>query len=122
MRWRLIAALLLGSLGCGSDPESVDRYGLRGRVTDARDGRPVGGALVTFTSDALDVTEARSDEDGRYSMTALVAAGVEFGTLQAERDGFRASPRRSVYFDGTERTVDLQLERITSDSEDDDGE
>jgi hypothetical protein len=109
--------------GCGGDGEgSVDRFGLRGRVSDARSGKAIEGATVIFVSDALDVTDARSGDGGRYSMTAVVAAGVEFGTIRAERDGYRPSPERSVYFDGTERTVDLELERIESDSAGEDEE
>lgn len=109
--------------GCGADGQgSVDRFGLRGRVTDARSDKAIEGATVTFVSDALDVTTARSGDGGRYSMTAVVAAGVEFGTIAAERDGYRPSPERSVYFDGTERTVDLELERIESASAGEDDE
>ena len=91
------------------DESTVDRFALEGRVVDDSTGDGLSGAKVTFVSDTLDKTEARSDGDGRYSMNAKLAEGVTFGTLRAEHPGYRTSIDQTVYFDGTAREVDLRL-------------
>ncbi len=118
----LLSALALATLiGCASDDTSVvDRFALRGRVTDIRDGSSVGGARVRFLSDALDPSEATTNDDGRYEMTVVVAEGIDFGTLRVDRSGYLPSPALSVYFDGTERRIDVELE--PEPSEDDEEE
>jgi hypothetical protein len=42
-------------------------------------------------------------------MIVTVREGVRLGTLHAEHAGYTASAPQTVYFDGTQRTVELRL-------------
>lgn len=110
---------VLGVLGCltiaalaASCAEEVPggAYDLSGRVsvelTEGGAPMPLGGALVTFTSDTGHVHETTTGSDGRYEMQ--VFSDTPFGQVRAEADTYVPS-QRSVYFDNPERRIDLVL-------------
>jgi hypothetical protein len=109
----LLLALLLPLVACAGDDsdEPVSDFEIEGRVVDDLDGDPISGAEVIFVSDTLDETTTRTDGDGHYFMVTTVRVGVSYGTLHAEHPSFRDGAEQTVYFDGTTRTVDLQLRR-----------
>ncbi|MGD8862667.1 MAG: carboxypeptidase-like regulatory domain-containing protein [Myxococcales bacterium] len=108
-----VCCALSAALGCNTErAKVVSRYHLSGRVADAGSGHGVGGARVIFTSDTLDSISTRTGDAGRYELDAVAAAGVELGTLTVEHPGYRAPTPVSVYFDGTERSVDFELQPL----------
>jgi hypothetical protein len=110
--WRLLLVLLAcGAWSCAQDDGAsvAERFALEGRVLDDDTGHPISGAKLTFISDTLDRTETRSDGDGHYEMAPKLRAGVLFGTLRVEHEGYVTSPAQTVYFDGTARAVDVRL-------------
>ncbi len=78
-------------------------------MRDDLSSHPVSGAKVVFVSDTLDTTETHSDGNGHYVLEVTVREGVNFGTLQASLSGYQTSPKATVFFDGTARTVDMRL-------------
>jgi hypothetical protein len=115
--WLVAGCCAWSAIGCGADDAPVvSRYRVSGRVADARSGKGVEGARVIFTSDTLDVTSTRTGDAGRYSLDAVAAAGVELGTLTVEHPDYRMPAPRSIFFDGTERRVDVELQpRVSGD-------
>lgn len=112
----VLAIVILGLVGtsCGEDtPASA--YELTGRVTieltESGDPMPIGGALVTFTSDTGLAQDTQTGDDGRYEMSVL--SDSVFGQVRAEASGFETA-ERTVYFDGAERRIDLVLRPAAS--------
>ncbi len=103
-----VAALLCA---CGSKTEQaqLSEYTVSGVVTDDLTGAAIDGAQVIFEADTLEQTDAHSDGKGHYSMLVQVTEGERFGTLHASAHGYQDSTPQTVYFDGTERVVDLRL-------------
>ena len=95
--------------GCQQEAAATSEFALGGTVIDERSRAGIGAAQVTFTSDTLDETQATTDGEGRFSMVVSVSQNVRFGTLRVEREGYLNLSETTVYFDGTERTVELVL-------------
>lgn len=110
---RLGPLILLASLAlsaCAQDESSAEtERTIEGTVRDERSDRGISGARVEFTSDTLDRAETTSDSDGRFSLFVQVRDGVRFGTLEASHERYGDGTQQSVYFDGTELNIDLQL-------------
>ncbi len=108
-----VGALLWSCLAaaCSSDtqPGDTSNYAVDGTVVDDRNGHGIAGAKVTFISDALDEASGLSDGSGHYSLVAPVRDGVHFGTLRASAAGYQDSAVQSVYFDGSEHSIELRL-------------
>lgn len=91
----------------------LETYELSGRVTvlhetdEASSG--VAGARVVFVSDTLIVEETTADGSGRYRMR--VSTDHPFGQVRAEAEGFDPH-EETVYFDTTQRRVDIALRRM----------
>jgi len=112
----VLAIVILGLVvaSCGEDiPASA--YELSGRVsielTESGDPMPIGGALVTFTSDTGLAHDTTTADDGRYEMSVL--SDSVFGQVRAEAAGFETA-ERTVYFDGAERRIDLVLRPVAA--------
>ncbi|MCB9593458.1 MAG: carboxypeptidase regulatory-like domain-containing protein [Sandaracinaceae bacterium] len=105
----VLLAILLGACDGGAP---TDTFELSGRVSvlldTSEEGGPIEGATVTFTSDTLLTTEATTDGDGRYRMRVLT--DHPFGQVRASAAGFR-DHENTVYFDGPQRRVDIELRR-----------
>lgn len=81
---------------------------IRGRVTDAADGQPLPGVLVTARSAAGDTVSGRSGADGGYRIAPLLPGAY---TVMAELDGYRT--RRVANVDvplSATITLDLTLD------------
>lgn len=108
-RWSVVAFVLLASC---AEPLPLESYELSGHVTvlleSGDTGGPVANARVVFVSDTLIVEETTSDANGRYRMR--VETDHAFGQVRAEAAGFRPQ-EETVYFDTSQRRVDLALRR-----------
>jgi len=95
---------------CAEDESATEtERTIEGNVRDERSDRGISGAAVEFVSDTLDRAQTRSDSDGQFTLFVQVRDGVRFGTLEASHERYEDSASRSVYFDGTELNIDLQL-------------
>jgi hypothetical protein len=103
------------SWGCGGDADSSTReQEISGAVRDAQSGRGIADAVVELTSDALDSAETVSDRDGRFTIRLDVSEGVLFGHVSARHRDYEQAAASSVYFDGTERVLSIELRRKPS--------
>ncbi len=100
-----VTAALFATAGCGSDP-TTEAYNVSGYVTELGSGAPIRNATVTFTSDTLRTAETTTNGSGFYEM--VVETDTPFGQLRAEADGYDPA-EETVFFDGPERRVDLEL-------------
>lgn len=105
----LALALCLLGPAPGCQDESSDGGALHGRVRDAVSGKPIAGALVTYTSDTLVISSDRTDKNGRYDLP--VPEGNEQGRVRASKDGYEG-PSESVFFDAESLEIDLVLRRL----------
>ena len=106
----LLVGAALGVAACAdAGDEAKSAFTIEGTVRDEYTERGVVGAKVHFVSDTLDRAETTSEADGRFELTANVHDGVEFGTIQAERAGYAASRKWTVFFDDSEHRIDLVL-------------
>jgi len=103
--WLLIAVCACEEDGGGA----VDDRTIEGQVLDDYTERGVSGAKVTFVSDALDRAETTTQSDGSFELRVELTTGVLFGTLEASRDGYAASGKESVYFDGSAPRMELRV-------------
>jgi hypothetical protein len=88
------------------DVSPTELYELSGVVSDERTGDPISGARVVFTSDTLYTAETTTNGDGVYRF--IVETDHPFGQVRAEAGGYVPN-ERSVYFDGADRRLDIQL-------------
>jgi len=99
---------------CGSSEGSSSPRAISGQVRDARSGHGIANALVELTSDALDRAETSSDSDGRFTLDVSVSDGVLFGTVSAQHRDYERAPASSVYFDGAQNVIEIELQRKPS--------
>jgi hypothetical protein len=101
--------------GCGDASEgSSSQRAISGEVRDAQSGVGIADALVELTSDALDRIETITDSDGRFSLDVSVRDGVSFGTVIARHRDYEQTAAASVYFDGAENVIEIELRRKSS--------
>ncbi len=98
------------STGCGGNP-TTDAYDVSGYVTELGSGVPIRNATVTFTSDTLRRAETSTNRSGFYEM--VVETDSSFGQIHAEAAGYDPA-EETVFFDGPQRRVDLELKAGTS--------
>jgi hypothetical protein len=101
-----VCLALPAALGCAGDEAPTDLYELSGFVRETPSGSPIDGATVLFVSDTLYSTETSTDEDGFYEM--VVETDTPFGQVRARRSGYIAA-EQTVFFDSSERRIDLVL-------------
>jgi hypothetical protein len=70
--------------------------------------------VVELTSDALDRAETSTDSDGRFTLDVSVSDGVLFGTVSVEHRDYEQAPAASVYFDGADNVIEIELRRKAS--------
>lgn len=97
---------LLALSGAACEESLTERYRVSGYVRDLATGEGIGGVDVTFTSDTLRTGNTRTSGNGAYAIT--VRSDVPFGQVRATRDGY-IPDERTVYFDASDRRVDLGL-------------
>jgi hypothetical protein len=113
-RWLMVSCLPL-FWGCGDSSESsTSQRAISGRVLDAQSGNGIAEAVVELTSDALDRAETSTDSDGRFTLDVSVSAGVLFGTVSVEHRDYEQAPAASVYFDGADNVIEIELRRKAS--------
>jgi 5-hydroxyisourate hydrolase-like protein (transthyretin family) len=113
-RWLVVLWLPL-FWGCGDSSESgTSRRAITGHVRDAQSGNGIAEALVELTSDALDRAETSTDSDGRFTLDVSVSEGVLFGTVSVEHRDYERAPAASVYFDGADNVIEIELSRKAS--------
>lgn len=103
-------------------PLPSDQAGLDGYVVDASYGSPVSSASVEVSGRKM---LALTDAEGHFTLTVPVLSGTADGpqvaervTLHVSREGYVAEERRNVeLISGTTMTTTVQLDRITSESE-----
>jgi hypothetical protein len=110
--WLCCLTLFWGS--CGSSEGSSTQRAITGQVRDAQSGRGIAQATVELTSDALDRAETATDDNGRFTLDVSVSDGVLFGTLSAQHRDYERAPASSVYFDGAENVIEIELQRKPS--------
>jgi hypothetical protein len=101
----VVLATLGSSIGACED-SPTEFYEVTGVISDERSTEPIGGARVVFTSDTLYTAETTTDGDGVYRL--VVETDHPFGQIRAEAGGYLPG-ERSVYFDGTDRRIDIAL-------------
>jgi hypothetical protein len=113
----LIAAF---ATSCAGDDATGpgSQYELAGSVLDDRSGSGLRGATVQFRSDTLDLSEAETDGDGRFSLAVRVREGVTFGTISAAHDSYAPGAARTVYFDGSDHVITLRLRQAPGSARD----
>ena len=98
--------------GCGeSSGSSTTQRAISGQVRDAQSGDGIAEALVELTSDALDRAETATDSDGRFTLDVSVSEGVLFGTVSVEHRDYERAPAATVYFDGLDNVIEIELRR-----------
>jgi hypothetical protein len=100
--------------GCGDGDATSSRRSVTGQVVDAQSGRGIPAATVELVSDTLDKAEAVTDGDGRFSMNLDLRDGVDFASISARHPDYQSAASRSVYFDGTENVLEIELRRETT--------
>jgi hypothetical protein len=112
---RLTLAWLPLFWGCGdSGAATASQRTISGEVRDAQSGHGIGGAVVEFSSDTLETAETSTDGDGHFSLEVEVGEGVLFGHVSARHRDYESAAAVSVYFDGTENVLDIELQRKPS--------
>lgn len=113
--WWLMVLWLPLFWGCGDSSESsTSRRAITGYVRDAQSENGIAEALVELSSDALDRAETTTDSDGRFTLDVSVSDGVLFGTVSATHPDFERAPAASVYFDGADNVIEIELQRKAS--------
>jgi hypothetical protein len=96
--------------GCGDSGEAAaSQRTISGEVRDAQSGRGIAGAVVGFSSDTLETAETSTDDDGHFELEVDVTAGVMFGHVSATHRDYETAAAVSVYFDGAENVLDIEL-------------
>lgn len=98
--------------GCGdSGDATLSQRSISGAVRDAQSGRGIPQALVAFSSDTLDQAETSTDDDGHFALDVEVSADVRFGHVSARHRDFESAAAVSVFFDGAENVLEIELQR-----------
>ncbi len=110
--WNLFGCALVCALVFASSckTEVTERYRVSGYVRDLATNDGISNVTVTFTSDTLYTSDTRTAGNGAYELN--VESDVRFGQIRAEREGF-TTDQRTVYFDSTDRRIDLGLREVT---------
>lgn len=87
------------------------RHVVDGEVVDAQSGDGIANASIEFLSDTLDRAETVTDGDGRFTLDVDIDNGVEYGHVTARHPDYETAAAASVYFDGVERVVTIELYR-----------
>lgn len=107
---RLLLAWLPLFWGCGDSGEPVaSQRTISGVVRDAQSGRGIAGALVEFSSDTLETAQRSTDDDGHFELDVEVSEGVLFGHVSATHRDYEKAAAMSVYFDGEQNVLDIEL-------------
>jgi hypothetical protein len=107
---RILLAWLPLFWGCGdSGAATATQRTISGEVRDAQSGHGIAGALVDFSSDTLETAETSTDGDGRFKLEIEVTDGVMFGHVSASHRDYEAAAAVSVYFDGIENVLEIEL-------------
>ena len=107
---RLLLAWLPLFWGCGDSGAAVaSQRTISGEVRDAQSKRGIGGALVEFSSDTLEAAETSTDDDGHFELDVEVSEGVMFGHVSATHRDYEKAAAVSVYFDGAENVLEIEL-------------
>lgn len=109
----LALTMLPLSWGCATGDDTTTQQAISGEVVDAQSGRGIASASIEFVSDALDRAQTVSDGDGHFSLGVEVTLGVEYGHITAHHPDYAEAPAASVYFDGIEHVLTLELYRKT---------
>lgn len=113
-RWWLVFCLTL-SWGCGGSAEATaTQRTISGEVRDAQSGRGIAHATVELTSDVLDRAETTTDSEGRFALDLSVSDGVLFGSVSARHRDYEPAAAISVYFDGADNVIEIELRRRPS--------